>query len=184
MQRRASLSITTLLLAVLGSTAAGHGERPGYPNSDHPGYGRVLEVSPRYATIQTAVPTQECWNGHDPYRSDGEGRGLAGAVVGAVVGGLIGHRIAQGDGRVAATIVGTAIGALAGYRIGDHLADDADQGPPGGRRCGTLRRTGAREELVGYRVKYLYRGRIHQTDTDYHPGDRIRVDLGLRPMHF
>jgi uncharacterized protein YcfJ len=30
--------------------------------------------------------------------------------------------------------------------------------------------------LIGYRVKYRYRGDIYVTRMDYHPGKRIRID--------
>lgn len=33
----------------------------------------------------------------------------------------------------------------------------------------------------GYNVTYEYAGRRYQTRTDYHPGDRIRVRVDVRP---
>ena len=60
------------------------------------------------------------------------------------------------------------------------VADDGRQG----HRCESLARTETREERVGYRVKYRYRGQVYHTQTAHDPGERIRVDGGLRPMRF
>ena len=67
--------------------------------------------------------------------------------------------------------------------------------PPGGgpastaavdvrRRCTEVHTTQSRREKVGYRVKYRYRGRICRTQTERHPGQRIRVHHDLQPIHF
>ena len=52
------------------------------------------------------------------------------------------------------------------------------------RRCTRIHRVQSRREQVGYRVKYRYQGRIGQTQTERHPGRRIRVRHDLRPIHF
>ena len=52
------------------------------------------------------------------------------------------------------------------------------------RRCTPVHTTEARQEQVGYRVKYRYRGRICRTQTERHPGQRIHVHHDLQPIHF
>ena len=38
------------------------------------------------------------------------------------------------------------------------------------------------QELVGYRVKYRYKGRTFVTRTAEHPGDRIAVGVNVEPL--
>ncbi len=52
------------------------------------------------------------------------------------------------------------------------------------RQCEQVAYSTWREELVAYRVAYRYRGRVFTTRTTYHPGDRVRVATGLRPIFF
>lgn len=52
------------------------------------------------------------------------------------------------------------------------------------RRCTAVQTTESRQEQVGYRVKYRYRGRICRTQTERHPGKRIHVHHDLQPIHF
>lgn len=52
------------------------------------------------------------------------------------------------------------------------------------RRCATVDCNEAREALVGYGVKYGYAGLVYRTPSDNCPGERVRVDNRLRPIHF
>lgn len=52
------------------------------------------------------------------------------------------------------------------------------------RRCTTVDSTELREEQVGYLVRYLYRGRIGRMRTQFHPGERIRLQYDLQAIHF
>ena len=88
---------------------------------------------------------------------------------------MIGNQIGSGNGKTAATVAGTLLGASIGT---DHreakraLAHD---------RCHTIERTVTRDELVGYRVKYRYNGRIYRTRLDYDPGNQMKVVVNLTP---
>lgn len=141
-------------------------------------YGRVLHTEPIYATVQVAVPRERCWQVRDA--AGNGGRRLAGGLVGGIAGGVVGSQVGSGDARVVATIAGTVLGALIGNRIAADLERDADRQ----RRCETVTRHEPREELVGYRVKYRYRGRIYHTRTEQDPGRRIRVAHDLHPTRY
>lgn len=48
-------------------------------------------------------------------------------------------------------------------------------------RCVTTTVSHRERRLNGYRVTYVYRGNTFNTITDYHPGDRIKVNVQVRP---
>jgi uncharacterized protein YcfJ len=94
---------------------------------------------------------------------------------------VIGNQFGRGHGRDAAT----AAGALLGYS----LARDSQRHHgyySGGReyrtyqqRCATRTEYYNDERVTGYDVSYRYNGRVYYTVTDYHPGDRIRVEVSV-----
>ena len=75
-----------------------------------------------------------------------------------------------------------------GGLIGASIGNDASKG---GRVvsyrdrevCNTHYRTEYEQRLVGYDVSYAYQGRIYQTRTNHHPGDRIAVAVDVRPTY-
>jgi len=62
--------------------------------------------------------------------------------------------------------------------------DHADKASAFLRRCTRVYTLESRREQVGYRVKYWYQGRVCRTQTEGHPGQRIRVHHDLQPIHF
>jgi uncharacterized protein YcfJ len=48
-------------------------------------------------------------------------------------------------------------------------------------RCETVDEYQTREEIVAYRVKYRYKGRIYHTRMDHDPGDTIRLHVTVDP---
>lgn len=177
--------IATVFLAgtfVQGAHADGGRDRVG------PDYGKVLHVKPLYETVAVEVPEQQCWSDPDDYGVgrryfDGNGKQLAGTLIGGVVGGVLGNQVGGGNGRTVMTIAGTVLGAMAGNRIADHWTADGYNSAGNDEHCTTVSRTEEREELVAYHVKYRYRGRVFFTETDYHPGEWIRVDRGMKGLH-
>jgi len=181
------ISALTTLALVLAAAAGNVAARPGHHDGWGPRhaqrYGRVVDVNPIYDTVEVNVPEQYC---NDSYlggvASDLNQVQLAGAVAGGVVGGLAGDQLSQG--RAVMTVAGTVLGATIGYQVGPRVAEyypAADWFPAG---CETVDRIETSEELVGYRVKYRYRGHVYHTRTHEHPGKRIRVDRRARPIHF
>jgi uncharacterized protein YcfJ len=104
------------------------------------------------------------------------GDSFGGTVVGGLVGAAIGHEI--GNGRGAATAVGGLIGASIGNDAarGSRTVSYRDE-----EVCRQSYRTEYEQRIVGYDVSYSYQGRIYQTRTDHHPGDRIALDVAVRP---
>lgn len=175
-----ALSTLALLLTVFAANAgAGPGHHHGWKHDQGARFARVIRVRPIYDMVEVSVPEEQCGEG---YLSTATDPTLAAAVAGGVVGALAGDQL--GGGRVPFTVAGSAIGATVGYQVGPGLAEwyAPSQWIPGS--CEIVERTELREEVVGYRVKYRYRGHVYHTRTDHHPGDRIRVDRRARPIHF
>ena len=172
-------ALAVLLAAASADVSARPGHHHGWKDGHDGGYGRVVRVKPIYDTVEVSVPEEYCAEGYLGAATD---PALAGAAAGGVVGAIAGDQF--GGGKTVVTIAGTVIGATVGHQVGPGLADwyPASQWLPGG--CETVERTELREELVGYRVKYRYRGHVYHTRTDHHPGDRIRVNRRARPIHF
>jgi len=146
---------------------------------DHRARGRVLEVQPLYETVTTGGrPQEHCWEERVP--NGPPGGEVAPTVAGAVVGGVIGNQIGKGSGRDAATVAG----ALLGGAVANQMAQPRH--PPGfhmERRCETVGHPVRHEEVVGYRVKYEYRGQVDWTRTRERPGRFIDLDVDVRPSH-
>ena len=128
--------------------------------------GRVLEVEPIVRVVRVNVPEQRCVE-RGVQRGHRRDSGAA-TLTGALLGGVVGHQL--GSGRDAATLAG----ALVGGAIGHDLAGSR-RGPAVVRDCYTVERYQRREEVVGYRVKYRYRGEVYWTQTREHPGRWIEV---------
>lgn len=131
--------------------------------------------------------------GYDPY---GQGQlgttagGNVATVIGGLVGAAIGSQVGGGSARYATAAIGSMVGGMAGRQI--YEAGQRDRYPA---RTGTVRvcdpvpygnggysSTRVSDgRVAGYDVTYEYAGRQFQTRTDYHPGDRIRVRVDVRP---
>jgi uncharacterized protein YcfJ len=179
--------LTTMLLAALmaGNATADRGHHHGWDPRPERGYGRVLHVEPVYRMVEVSVPEQYCSERNvAATATDPDDAALAGAVVGGVVGGVAGNQLGKGKGRAVMTVAGTVLGATIGYQAGPGVAGLVPETQWSYRHCDTVERIESREELLEYRVKYLYRGSIYHARTGRHPGDRIRVDRRARPIHF
>ena len=109
-------------------------------------------------------------------------------VIGGIAGAVLGSKIGDGSGRY----VGTAVGSMVGGMAGRSIYDNSQRNRQAERR-GTVRvcdpvpvnsRGGYyddNENLAGYDVTYEYASRTYRTRTNYHPGDRIRVRVDVRP---
>jgi uncharacterized protein YcfJ len=140
-------------------------------------YGRVLDARPLYRQVAIEVPHESCrveTIAREERRRGGDSFG--GTLVGGLVGAAIGHEL--GHGRGAATAVGGVIGASIGNDAarGSRAVSYRDQ-----EVCRQSYHTEYEQRIVGYDVSYSYQGRIYQTRTDRHPGERIALDVAVRP---
>ena len=118
------------------------------------------------------------------YRGTSTGRTVA-TVVGGIVGAAIGSQVGGGSARYATSALGTMVGGIAGQKVYENSV--RSRAPrsgvvtvcdpvPDDRYYGTSG-SGAN----AYDVTYEYGGRQYTSRTNYHPGDRIRVLVDVRP---
>ena len=137
--------------------------------------GRVIKVKPIYKMVSVPVTKRRCGPGHRG-RHHNRHNDMGGAVAGGLIGGLIGNRVADRGDRAALTVVGALLGGVIGHEVGDNGHRRHRHGPG----CKQVTSYSERRELVGYKVKYRYRGEIYKTRTNRHPGKFIRVNRADR----
>ncbi len=154
-------------------------------------YARVTDVRPLIEQVETRVPVRECYES-TAYAPPAYGRrapaGTAGGtIVGGVIGGVVGNQFGRGDGRNAMTLLGTLVGAAVGHdsaarRQAGYYQPAAAQSYPVSE-CTTRYESRIAEQTRGYQVAYVYEGREYYTETASPPGDRIPVEVTVRPAY-
>lgn len=141
-------------------------------------WARVTHVQPIVRTVTVQSPQQECW-GEEVTRMQTRSSTSA-QLAGALIGGVIGSQIGSGSGRRAATATGVLLGAQVG-----HNRTKVSTPVTGYEQYCSVRTVYHEEQRVeGYRVTYNYRGQSYVTQTQQHPGNRIRVQVSVRPASF
>lgn len=191
MWRRSLVLGAALSMAVFAAGAqAGHGgpDRDRHRDVD---YARVVDVDPIVRRVRVTTPRRECWDEvrYDDDYGDGRdrhaGSGVGGMIVGGIVGGAIGNTIGRGDGRRIATAAGALIGSAIGNNVARRRnARDSYYGRDEGRyveRCEIRDEESWEERVDGYDVTYEYAGRRYRTRMPCDPGDRVRIEVDVRP---
>ena len=154
---------------------------------------RVVSVN----AVNERIPVQreECWNEHRRHyedrtvtRTDTGAPIGAGTVLGAIVGGVAGHQVGRGRGNDVATGVGAVVGGLLGNQVDRNNAEPPSQVTEVERvpvdrnvqHCRTVQEV--RDAIVGYDVRYEYRGRQFSTRMPYDPGRMVPVRVDLAPV--
>ena len=139
---------------------------------------RVLDSTPVYASANVR---EECWNPrarvYEERREGTRDTNNNGTVIGAIAGGVLGHQVDSGAG---ATIGGAILGGIVGNQI-DRQHNSNQQTDLDLSRC---RRVGGGRtgNIVGYDVRYVYRGQEYNTRLAADPGRRIRVNPDGSPL--
>lgn len=173
----------------------GYGNTGGYSNSSQRCYTRnegYVSNDPYYGNGNDGYYDRDNgyrdngYNGNDGYRGGNDTSRTVATVVGGVIGAVIGSQVGGGSGRYATSAIGTMVGGLAGRTIYDQSVRQQRSGSvtvcdpqPVRNEYGYNRVNDNR--VAGYDVTYEYGGRTYRTRTDYHPGDRIRVRVDVRP---
>jgi uncharacterized protein YcfJ len=148
-------------------------------------YARVLSAKPIYETVEVQDGREVCRNERVEYvEYRGRQRSESASVVGAIIGGVIGNQFGSGRGRTAATVAGAALGSA--------VARDAQNAPRYSRHsrrsygnervCSYEPNYRTERELVGYDVRYDYKGQVGRTTTRNQPGSTIRVQVAVTPL--
>ncbi len=158
--------LASVLLISAGSALA----RGGY---DH---AQVVRVVPQYERVSYQVPVQRCEVQQVAYRT--RSGSAAAPVLGAIIGGAIGNAVGHDKSN-------KRVGALAGAALGGSIAYDMSRqvGYRDQQVCTQVYERHEEQRLTGYDVTYRYQGRLYQTHTTSHPGDRIKVRVDVRPVY-
>lgn len=145
---------------------------------DQYAWARVTDVQPIVRVVRTELPRRECVT-EEVTRMTPERNATGSTLAGAVIGGVVGNQIGRGNGRRAAT----AAGVLIGSSIGHSNAVRANTTPRTSveQRCNVYSEYHEEERIDGYRVSYEYGGAGYVTRMARDPGDRIRVQVSVRP---
>jgi uncharacterized protein YcfJ len=176
MNNRILIALGSLVLGGAAVTAqAGDHDRYRH-DRDRDRYAEVVRVEPVIARVHYTVPVEQCWDEARVVRG-GSSRHV---IVGALIGAAIGKHVGEIHGDRAAGVVG---GALIGAGIGGNI--DRDRGDYRGQRevvrhCETRDEERWDDQVVAYRVSYIYNGRRDVVRLDYDPGRWFRVDEARR----
>ncbi len=160
-------------MTFLCGTALADVHRLGYVDS-----ARVVWTEPIYETVEVPRRVRECWTErvvHPGRRTNS----YTGTIAGGIIGGVLGNRIGRGDGRTVLTVAGGLLGASIGHDLSTRSGRPRISRE---ERCEIVKHFEEEEQIVGYRVKYRYKGKTFFTRTQEHPGPRIRVRVNVDPV--
>lgn len=170
------IAIAAGALATALAPAAFAQSYPEYRDRDYRGdyrdrdFARVIESRPIH---ESGDRREECWNpraGHfEEVRGESKTRIGKGAAIGAVAGGVLGNQTDSSAG----TGVGAVLGGIIGHQIERRNNENDKQDDLDFSRCRTVAQ--GSDGLVGYDVRYEYRGREYVTRMDHDPGRRVRI---------
>jgi uncharacterized protein YcfJ len=162
-----------------------------YGNTGGFDFARVISAQPIYETVEIDDGREVCRNEqvHTPRYSDnyrGQ-RSESGSIMGAIIGGVIGNQFGRGRGRTAATVAGAALGSAV---VRDAERQDGYRGRYDSRRsvvttervCTIEPRYRTERQIVGYNVRYDYKGQVGETTTRNQPGSTIRVRVDVEAI--
>ena len=143
-------------------------------NRDRYDYAHVIDAQPIYETVRINSPQRECYDEPVRYRSGNDS--YTGIIAGGIIGGVLGNQVGHGRGKDIATIAGTVLGGSVGRDLtrNNYGYQDYQQ------RCETVDHYYDERRPAGYHVTYRYHGRIYETQTDYCPGKKIRIQVPSR----
>ncbi|MDH4022379.1 MAG: glycine zipper 2TM domain-containing protein [Gammaproteobacteria bacterium] len=190
------LVLAGTLLVVAGTADASHRGQGRYQSARYISgstivYAEVSSVQPLIEQIHTQVPVRECQEStaYAPpaYGSPRPRSAVGGTIVGGVIGGVIGDQFGGGEGRDAMRLFGALVGAAMGHeaasrRQAAYYPQPAAEPYPV-TNCTTHYETRVEERTRGYRVAYVYDGREYYTEMANHPGDRIPIEVSVRPAY-
>ena len=148
-------------------------------------YARVVHVEPIMRQVRVDVPRRECWSETRYDEPAPSSSGLAvPTIVGGLIGGVIGHQFGSGRGRSVATVAGAAVGSALGHQVGAQRQSQYAYSQPQPyqvERCDQRIEQTYEERIDGYQVEYEYWGQRYFTRLPYDPGERLRVQVAVRP---
>ena len=195
---RSSLFLAPLMVAVLAAPAANAQTQQGEVVSVQPSgapvvytdYAEVLRVEPLRRRVRVSSPVEQCWDEPVYHSYHGHSHGyrsgsFTSPIVGGILGGLVGNQFGKGDGRTLLTVAGAVLGASAGRDYGHRRYRSHRYHTYAGteRHCRTTYSYHDEDRDDGYLVDYRYKGKVYTARTDFHPGERMKVDVRVLPRN-
>lgn len=157
-------------------------------------YARVVNVQPVYETYQVNNPVEHCYSKQVPVKqrySYGSGNGsYTNEIIGGVIGGAVGNQVGKSGGGKARDVV-TVVGAVLGASVANdlerrHIRRKNSNGHHGQayetvEHCEIQDSYTTEQKVTGYDVAYKYNGNVYHTKSNQHPGERIRVQVIVKP---
>ena len=141
----------------------------------------VTAVEPLVRVVTRKIPHETCFDERVKVVQAGGSHsatpGILGAVIGGVVGGSLGH-----NSRYQPVMAGA--GAVLGASVGHDISHQRNSQSyyVTEQRCEVDYELRDEENIIGYRVSYLYGDNIYHTETRNHPGQTIELQVDLRPV--
>lgn len=148
-------------------------------------FAQVISSRPIIRQVAVNEPRQQCWDEQVTYREPAPvaGNNAAGAILGGIIGGVAGHQFGGGSGRAVATGLGAVVGAGLGSHAGEYRRPAATR-TGYETRCQTVDDRRFEDRVEGYDVTYRYNGNVYHTTMPYDPGNRIAVNVDVRPARY
>lgn len=148
-------------------------------------FAQVISSRPIIRQVAVNEPRQQCWDEQVTYREPAPvaGNNAAGAILGGIIGGVAGHQFGGGSGRAVATGIGAVVGAGLGSHAGEYRRPAAVR-TGYETRCQTVDDRRFEDRVEGYDITYRYNGNVYHTTMPYDPGNRIAVNVDVRPARY
>lgn len=152
-------------------------------HNKHYDYAKVIEAEPITKHVRVSTPRQECWEEEVAHYDNRGYRSATPTLLGSVIGGAIGNELGNHkDAKRAGILVGAILGGSIGRDLGRHVNNHGRTYYTTEQVCKTYQDYHEEERIVGYHVLYKYRGEVYSTETEHHPGDRIKVHVSVTPV--
>ena len=195
MNNKPLILATVAALAVSGCASAGNYRHADYAYDDEYGReyvssshsfideARVLKVKPIYETVTVSHPETRCWNEQVRHYQPASSGSHTPTIAGAILGGVIGNQFGGGKGKDAMTVAGAVLGGSIGNDYRKKTAGHSSYVTTE-KRCETVENYRETTELVGYNVKYQYRGENYWTRMSRDPGEYVKVNVSVEPAEY
>ena len=150
-------------------------------------YAKVINVEPIFEAYTVAEPIEKCWDERVPHKRQSRKKSYTPEIFGAIIGAAVGNRFGKGSGRDAATVAGAVLGGsiardVKNNKRAQHREDYGHRRYQVVQRCEVTDVYRTEQQIVGYDVRYRYRGDVYQTTTDHEPGDKIKLKISFKPV--
>jgi len=181
MKLQSTIAIAAISLVSTSYALADKKHSHHYNKQQFVDYARVIDSKPLYETVSYNEPVRECRIEERivRHRKHAKTPVVLGSIIGGAIGNELGHsKTNKKVGVVVGSILGGAIASDIHREHNKHRHSEVRHE----RVCHMVDQVRYQEELVGYNVRYKYKGRVYHTTMANHPGERIRIAVNIKPI--